>query len=111
MNEIIVVKGRRTYMYCEPWTQNCLLTESVIGTPLISVLHYTNLLCDGWNYLGFLKLGNLGCENWSLAMTSFLLDRTPLDPFMTNMYSQLEYSEGEFHTLQPITLAPFDAVD
>ena len=44
-------------------------------------------------------------------MTSFLLDRTPLDPFMTNMYSQLEYSEGEFHTLQPITLAPFDAVD
>ena len=44
MNEIIVVKGRRTYMYCEPWTQNCLLTESVIGTPLISE-SYIILIC------------------------------------------------------------------
>ena len=69
--------------------------------------------------LGALKLGIFGsaivhlqrfCRTW-IFFQNIGLDILPWDSFMSNLYSQLEYSTVEFQALHLIVIAVFGVVD
>ena len=103
------------FLWCQPFVSYSMVIRLILGClwPLVSVLNY--ILTLGILRSVIFHLPGCFCP-WISDSTYHRIVQNigfniPSDSFMSHLYTQLEYSTGEFQASQLIVLAVFGVVD
>ena len=103
-----LLNATRCFLWFQPFVYYSMVIRLILGClwPLVSVLNY--ILTLGILRSVIFHLPGCFCPWTFFQNIGFNI---PSDSFMSHLYTELEYSTGEFQALQLIVFAVFGVVD